>query len=145
MSQVKNPWNDWFNYVFTYFPTTNWQKSFSPVFTPTINFGCNTEDVPVEQHVVDSVGSYGFQLNRVIDALLVIIDHSTLKGRLREEDKQKVQAFKDLAKAADDAAKGFQGQITETGVEKLITGLRSLQETDPKLYEKLKDQILKTL
>jgi len=140
MSQVKNPWNDWFNYVFTYFPTTNWQKSFSP----TINFGCNTEDVPVEQHVLESVGSYGFQLNRVIDALLVIIDHSTLKG-LGAEEKQKVKAFKELAQAADDAANQYEGQVTETGVEKLIAGMRSLQEADPNLYQKLKGQILKAL
>ncbi len=139
MSQVRNPWNDWFNYVFTYLPTTNWQHAFSP----TINFGCNTEDAPVEQHVVDSVGSYGFQLNRVIDVLSVIINHSMVKG-LGAEEKEKVRAFKELARAADDAAKGFEGQITETGVEKLITGIRSLQESDPKLYEKLKNQILKT-
>jgi hypothetical protein len=139
MSQIKNPWNDWFNYVFTYFPTTNWQKSFSP----TINFGCNTEDAPVEQHVLDSVGSYGFQLNRVIDALLVIVNHSIVK--LNAEEKQKVKAFQELAQAADEAAKGYEGKMTETGVEKLITGMRSLQETNPKLYEKLRGQILEVL
>jgi hypothetical protein len=139
MAQVTNPLNDWFNYVFTYFPTTNWQHAFSP----TINFGSNIEDAPVEQHVVDSVGSYGFQLNRVLDALLVIIDHPTLTG-LSDEEKQKVGAFKELAQAANDAAKEYQGQITETGVDKLITGMRSLQEANPNLYEKLKGQILKS-
>jgi len=140
MSQMKNPWNDWFNYVFTYLPTTNWQKSFSP----TINFGCNTEDVPVEQHVLDSVGSYGFQLNRLVDALLVVIDHATLKG-LDNEEKQKIKAFKEMAQAADHAAREYEGQITETGVEKLISGMRSLQQADPDLYKKLKDQIVKSL
>ncbi|MGO8984639.1 MAG: hypothetical protein ACLPHI_10740 [Terriglobales bacterium] len=144
MSEVKNPLTDWFNYVFTYFPTTNWQKSFSPVFSPTVNFGRNTGDIPVEQHVLDSVGSYGFQLNRVIDALLVMIDHSTLKG-LNADQKQKVKLFKELAQSADDSAREFEGQLTETGVEKLISRMRSLQEADPDLYDKLKDRILKTL
>jgi len=139
MTEARNPWSDWFNYVFTYFPTTNWQHAFSP----TINFGSNIEDVPVEQHVVDSVGSYGFQLNRVLDVLSVIIAHPTLSG-LSDEDKQKVGAFEKLAQAADVAAKEFQGQVTETSVERLITGMRSLQEADPNLYERLKDQILKS-
>jgi hypothetical protein len=140
MTQVRNPLNDWFNYVFTYLPTTNWQHAFSP----TINFGCNVEDAPVEQHVVDSVGSYGFQLNRVLDALSVIVDHPALSG-LSLEEKQKVEAFRELARAADDAAKEYEGKLTETGVEKLITSMRSLRQTDADLYQKLKKQILQSL
>ena len=49
MSQGTNALSDRFNYVFTYLPRTNWQNAFSP----TINFGCNTEDMPVEQHVLN--------------------------------------------------------------------------------------------
>jgi hypothetical protein len=143
MSQATNPLTDWFN-LFNYFPTTNWQKAFSPTITPTINFGCNTEDVPVEQHVLDSVGSYGFQLNRVIDALLVIVDHSAVK-KMSADDRQKITAFKELAQAADDSAKEFEGQLTETGVDKLIANMHSLQKADPELYEKFKDQIVKAL
>jgi hypothetical protein len=143
MAQATNPLTDWFN-LFTYFPTTNWQKAFSPTITPTINFGCNTEDVPVEQHVLDSVGSYGFQLNRVIDALLVIVDHSAVK-KMSADDQRKIAAFKDLAQAADDSAKEFDGQLTETRVDTLIARMHSLQKADPELYEKLKDQIVKAL
>lgn len=138
MAEVTNPWTDWFNYVFTYFPTTNWQHAFSP----TINFGGNINDLPIEQHVVDSVGSYGFQLNRVIDVLSILID-PTPEG-LSPEDKKKIEDFQKLARDADNAAKEFQGKLTETNVEKLITGMRSIQESDPKLYERLKDQILRS-
>jgi len=65
---------------------------------------------------VDSVGSYGFQLDRILDVLSVSIDHPTLE-ELSAEEKQRVEAFKELAQAADDAAKEYQGQITETSVE----------------------------
>ena len=138
MTQAKNPLNpfDWFNYVFTYLPTTNWQHAFSP----TVNFGCNVEDAQIEQHVVDSVGSYGFQLNRVLDALSVIIDKPTPKGR-SAEDSQKIEAFKELARAADAAAKEYEGEATETRVEKLIEDMNALKQTDPVRYQKLKDQI----
>lgn len=71
------------------------------------------------------------------------VNHSTVK--LNAEEKQKVKAFQELAQAADDAAEGYEGNMTETGVEKLITGMRSLQETNPKLYEKLRGQILEVL
>jgi hypothetical protein len=137
MTQASNPWSDWFNYVFTYFPTTNWQHAFSPTF----NFGNNVQDAPVEKHVLDTVGSYGSQLNRVLDVLLVLTDHPTLSG-LSVEEEQKVKAFRQLAQAADEAAKGFEGQATLTGVEKFITGMRSLKQTDPVRYQELKAQIL---
>jgi hypothetical protein len=139
MAQPTNPWSDWFNYVFTYFPTTNWQHAFSP----TINFGCNTEDAPVEQHVLDSVGSYGFQLNRVLDALTVILEDPALKAL---QGNPKIKDFMDMAKAADDAAKEYQDQVaTETGVRKLIKGMRTLQEADPACYQKLRAEILKSM
>lgn len=139
MTQVGNPLTDWIN-LFTYFPTTNWQHAFSP----TINFGSNTQDRPVEQHVLDSVGSYGFQLNRVLDALAVIVDHPTLRG-LSPEERQKIDALKELAQDADAATKEYQGEATETRVEKLIKDMGSLKQADTALYNKLKDQILKNL
>jgi uncharacterized protein YpuA (DUF1002 family) len=140
MAVVKNPWSDWFNYAFTYFPTTNWQHAFSP----TINFGGNVEDAPVEQHVVDVVGSYGFQLNRVLDAISVIVDHPNLSG-LSDAEKEKLKAFKELAKAADDAAKQYEGQVTEKGVGKFINDMRALKQSDADLYSKFKDEILKNI
>ena len=139
VSPARNPLSDWFDYVYTYFysPTSNLQHAFSP----TINFGCNVEDAPTEQHVVNSVGSYGFQLNRALDALSVILDHSSLEG-LSADEKKKIAEFKKLAKAADDAAREYQGQATETGVAKLIKSMHELKQTDRVLYKKLKDELL---
>jgi hypothetical protein len=140
MADARNPWSDWFNYVFTYFPTTNWQHAFSP----TINFGGNIQDAPIEQHVVDSVGSYGFQLNRVLDALSVVIASPTL-DKLSPEDEQKIALFKELATAADDAANEYKGQLTETSVKNLIESMQVLKLHDADLYEKLKTQILASI
>jgi hypothetical protein len=137
VTQMRNPLSDWFNYVFTYFPTTNWQHAFSP----TINFGSNIQDAPVEQHVLDNVGSYGFQLNRVLDALSVIVEDPELKKRLNGNEK--IKKFKELAKKANDAAKGFEDDVpTETSVDALIKGMHTLKHSDHELYQQLKDKLV---
>jgi hypothetical protein len=132
--------DDWFNYVFTYFPTTNWQHAFSP----TIYFGSNVQDAPIEQHVVDQAGSYGYQLNRIIDVLKVAVDEGTLKGK-NEREKQVIAKFLTLAKNADQAAREFKGEVTEESVHKVIQGLRRLQHSDRDLYESLVDELRQAL
>lgn len=133
-----NPLNDWINYFGSFYsPMTSTNTNTNTNF----NFGCNIEDAPVEKHVVDTVGSYGFQLNRVIDALLVIVDDPAFE-KLSGKKKWTVERFRKLAKDADEAAKKFQGQINETRVERLLTGMSVLQKTDSYLYAKLKSQIL---
>jgi hypothetical protein len=132
--------DDWFNYVFTYFPTTNWQHAFSP----TIYFGSNVQDAPIEQHVVDQAGSYGYQLNRIIDVLKVAVDEGTLKGK-NEREKQVIAKFLTLAKNADQAAKEFKGEVTEESVHKLIHDLRRLQHSDRKLFDSLVDELRQAL
>lgn len=124
-----------FLYTFTYFPTTNWQHAFSP----TINFGCNVEDADVEQHVVDEVGSYGKQLNRVLDVLTVLvarIDEKELK--LTPQERQFVDQFEELARAADDAAAKFKGKhrrgITLDDINHIIEDLHSLAGKNPTGY-----------
>jgi hypothetical protein len=128
--------DDWFNYVFTYFPTTNWQHSFSP----TINFGSNVQDAPVEQHVVDQVGSYGFQLNRIIDALQVVLEDGKFKGQ-NQREKQVLDKFLTLARDADQSAREFKGEVTTQGVRQLIQKLRILRHSDPALYGSLVAEI----
>ena len=128
--------DDWFNYVFTYLPTTNWQHAFSP----TIYFGSNVQDAPVEQHVVDQVGSYGYQLNRIIDLLKVAVDDGQVKGK-SEREKQVVEKFLTLARSADQAAKEFKGEATAASVHKLIGDIRRLQHSDRKLYDSLVDDL----
>jgi hypothetical protein len=124
--------DDWFNYVFTYFPTTNWQHAFSP----TVYFGSNVQDAPVEQHVLDQVGSYGYQLNRIIDVLQVLVKEGGFKGKT-PHDKDVIEQFSKLATSADAAAKGFRGEATAASVQNLIQGLRRLRDSDPGLYDDL--------
>jgi len=91
------------NFVFTYFPMTDWRRFISP----TIVFGdANIADSETEQKVVDSVGSYGYQLNRILDALAVLIrENEDLKAPRTEKDRRVLDRLLDLAEAADEAAK----------------------------------------
>ena len=91
------------NFVFTYFPMTDWRRFISP----TIVFGdANIADSDTEQKVVDSVGSYGYQLNRILDALAVLIrEIEDPKSPMTEKDRRVLGRLLDLADAADEAAK----------------------------------------
>jgi guanylate kinase len=90
--------------------------------------------------VVDQAGSYGYQLNRIIDLLKVAVDDGTLKGK-NEREKQVIAKFLTLAKNADQAAKEFKGEATQESVHKLIEDIRRLQHSDRKLYESLVDEL----
>ena len=94
------------NFAFTYFPITDWRRFISP----TIVFGsANIKDSEIEQEVVDSVGSYGYQLNRILDALAVLVRQGeTEKLPLTEKDRRVLCRLLDLAEAADEAAKRAQ-------------------------------------
>ena len=91
------------NFAFTYFPVTDWRRFISP----TIVFGnANLADANTEQHVVDSVGSYGYQLNRILDALTVLIREGEDPTAPRtEQDRRVLDRLLDLADAADEAAR----------------------------------------
>jgi hypothetical protein len=91
------------NFTFTYFPVTDWRRFVSP----TIVFGtANIADREIEQEVVDTVGSYGYQLNRVLDALAVLIRRDEVnEPGLTEHDRRALYRLLDLSDAADEAAK----------------------------------------
>lgn len=91
------------NFAFTYFPVTDWRRFVSP----TIVFGnANIADADTEQNVVDSVGSYGYQLNRILDALAVLIrENEDPKEPRTEKDRRMLCRLLDLADAADEAAR----------------------------------------
>ena len=91
------------NFAFTYFPVTDWRRFISP----TIVFGdANLADADTEQKVVDSIGSYGYQLNRILDALAVLIrENQDPKAPRSEKDRRMLDRLLDLADAADQAAK----------------------------------------
>lgn len=59
--------------------------------------------------MVDRVGSYGFQLNRILDALAVLIRRDEAENiPLPEKDRRVLFRLLDLADAADQAAKRAQ-------------------------------------
>lgn len=91
------------NFAFTYFPVTDWRRFISP----TVVFGsANIDDAAIEQKVVDNVGSYGYQLNRILDALTVLIrETEDPKAPRMEKDRRVLDRLLDLADAADEAAK----------------------------------------
>ena len=101
------------NFVFTYLPSTDWRRFISP----TIVFGnANIGDREIEQEVVDTVGSYGFQLNRILDALTVLIRNADIEGSsLSEQDRRALYRLLDLAEAADAAAKRAKSEIPSGG------------------------------
>ena len=90
------------NFAFTYLPSTDWRHFVSP----TIVFGsANLQDRDIEQEVVDSVGSYGYQLNRILDALVVLVRQAELvdDSSLAEDDRRALYRLLDLAEEADEA------------------------------------------
>ncbi|HTU01949.1 MAG TPA: hypothetical protein VMG58_09040 [Candidatus Sulfotelmatobacter sp.] len=123
---------DDFVYNFVYLPTTNWQRAFSPTF----NFGCNLEDVDVEHHVLDQVGSYGSQLSSILRALKVLIANlpaDTLKA-LTPQEQQDLGALRKLADGAEQAVADKRGQptrgITGDDVVRVINGLEALAKDE---------------
>ncbi|EDY80585.1 hypothetical protein VDG1235_199 [Verrucomicrobiia bacterium DG1235] len=80
-----------FPYIGTYNPWTSFQKFFN--INPNIDidfFGSNTEDAPIEQHVLNEIGSYGKQLSTVIEMLNVVAQEQDLSSHSATlDDKQK--------------------------------------------------------
>lgn len=125
---------------FVYFPTTNWQRTFSPQ----INFGCNLEDLDTEQHVLDKVGSYGYQLSRIIDVLNALVARLPAGG-LTLQERQDVKAYHDMVGLVQTALEEKQGPasrgVTAGDVAKLASGLKALANTDHEQYRALLDQL----
>lgn len=86
---------------FVYLPSTVWRE----FFRPTYYFGCNVNDVDVEQEVLAEVGSYGKQLNKILDALVVLIkvDEDRMTG-LTEDEKLALYALKSMQLQASKAS-----------------------------------------
>ncbi len=125
---------------FVYFPTTNWQRAFSPQ----VNFGCNLEDQDTEQHVLDEVGSYGYQLSRIIDVLNALVARLPA-GELTPQEQQDIAAYHDMVRRVDAALEEKQGPadrgVTAGDVANLAGGLQALARTDPAQYRALLDQL----
>jgi hypothetical protein len=125
---------------FLFFPTMNLQRAFSP----TVNFGCNIEDVGVEEHVLGEVGSYGKQLNSILDLLMVILPRiidNKARPTLTPGERRIIDRFEDLARRADQVAAAYEGKtrqgITRAHVDCMIDGLHNLKTSNNAAYLEL--------
>jgi hypothetical protein len=116
---------------------------FSPLlkaFSPTMYFGCNVQDEDVERHVLSKVGSYGYQLNQIIDAMTVLVSRID-RASLTPAEARDVDRFKDLAEMADRASAEFENKprraVTRTDLDRMIDEILSLRTTDRRAYEQL--------
>ena len=107
------------------------------------------EDAEVEQHVVDEVGSYGKQINRVLDAMTVLVSHIPRETPLTPQERRYIDAFEDLAHAADEASKKFKDKrrsgLTLDDINHTMENLCSLAGKDPGRYKYILDRIQKDL
>ena len=144
VSQVRNtnPFQQLAQGWFDYLPITNWSHFWSRFISPTINldFGGNIEDAPTEQRVLDSVGSYGKQINRLNDAVSVLtglLDRS----RLNPEQQMLVRKFELMAAEADKAVANAQGgprhAISNSEVGEMLERIVALRKSEPERYTEL--------
>lgn len=96
---------------FVFYPVTVWSDFWRDFFHPSIYLGCNIKDENTEKAVLDEVGSYGYQLNRILNALAVVLDtqFAHLDGLTREQQNA-VVALRVLHAEADTAARKAQGE-----------------------------------
>lgn len=134
---------------FVYYPTTIWEGMFRNCFSPTINFGKNVEDIPVEQHVLENVGSYGKQLNCVFDTISILVSRME-KRDLTPDEQYAVYRFNDLAARADAAASEFRGKQPQkrlgarmADVDDWLAALLKLKSDNEHAYEHLVSHLKK--
>ena len=88
-----------------YRPNTQWLDHFI-----TVNW--NAADAGVERHVLGEVGSYGYQLSRILDAVNLLVGQLTLT-ELSPEQQRVVVRLQDLADKANRAIKEYRSDVTE--------------------------------
>jgi len=111
---------------FIYRPNTYWGRLLSPTF----NFGCNVDDEPIEAHVRSQVGSYGKQLNRLMDALSVLVQHARLDvEELPEQDRKALASFLELDAKADEAARSYSRGDTLRRARDLVREIEVLRRS----------------
>ena len=82
-----------------YRPSTSWFQHF-------ITINANLGDAAIEQKVLGDVGSYGYQINRLLDAVNLLVSELKL-AELSGEQQRIVVRLQDLAHAADVSARQF--------------------------------------
>ena len=151
-------------------PWFNFSPSYAPLFAPDTTtvtdtiIGSNIEqgDGQVERRVLQEVGSYGYQLNRIIDVLSILLDHATANGGLpanlkkakvdddyeplTENDAVRaIENFYTLAGKAAKASETYKSQAMDLATKRLMKRMKRLRDSDNPsdnaLYVSMKAQI----
>ena len=100
-------WSNWpfaeFLRYWDFRPSTSWFQHF-------ITINNNAGDAGPEATVLKEVGSYGYQLSRIIDAVQVIVDQlekSRGLGDLSTDQQQSLAKLRQLAKDVDASVNGY--------------------------------------
>ena len=100
-------WSNWpfaeFLRYWDFQPSTSWFQHF-------ITINNNAGDAGPEATVLGEVGSYGYQLSRIIDAVQVIVDQlekSQGLGDLSPDQQQSLAKLRQLAKDVDASVDGY--------------------------------------
>ncbi len=114
MSTVRRSSPEWWSQLpfanflryWDYRPDTQWLDHFI-----TVNW--NAGDAEVEQHVLGEVGSYGYQLSKILDAVNLLVSQLKLT-ELSPEQQKVVIRLQDLAAQANRAVKEYRSDAPET-------------------------------
>ena len=116
------------------------QQSINPwrfIFDPSGQFGLvnvsvNSDNPDMERKIVEDVASYGRQLGRLTDAMMVVLNHLPAL-HLQPDERKAIAAFEELAQRID-AAKNGVDIPDEAGVRQLIEGIAFLKTHDSAGY-----------
>ncbi len=89
VTQTINPWTVYFSAMGSQFGLIN------------INLG-NSSDPTVEKETLSDVASYGKQLGRIDDALIVLLRHFRPEGELLDDEKKAINALKQMLEGIAD-------------------------------------------
>ena len=94
--------------------------------------------------MLNEVGSYGYQLSRIIDVLNALVARVPA-GELTPQEQQDIAGFYVMAHRIDAAVEEKQGPanrgVTAGDIANLTSGLQALSHTDPAQYRALLDQL----
>jgi hypothetical protein len=125
---------------FNYYPWTNWERFCEGWFSTQYFIGNNVEEKGIENYVLNTVGSYGKQINLINNALEFLIKHHTTKEDQKDDA---ITKFLELATQASTASKEFKSNgISDT---EFRWWLDSLKSDNPELYAGLTATIRNSL
>jgi hypothetical protein len=119
----------------------NPQTSWSRWFNPQLFISLNSSDAPIENHVLNRVGSYGKQLGVLLDVVDVLVARLPADA-LTPAERRAVEALGDLRGAVEEAKSEFRGEptapeLTRGDVDRLLADLDDLRRHDPDAHRDL--------